>query len=194
MPVTTECTGSGRKARIGALLSEDLAMDPIAEHALWFVLGLLAGWISAWLVSIARRPGPSPAAHPELHAPPPLGEPETSEPEPVHVPSSVLLIDVAAARSAGFDIRHADDLSILEGIGPRIESLLRANGIASFVQLAASNEQELLDVLESGGPSFRFANPSRWAEQAALAAANEWAGLRQLQRELRGDLPLPPAH
>jgi uncharacterized protein (DUF885 family) len=37
------------------------------------------------------------------------------------------MIDVGAARAAGFNMKHADDLTIIEGIGPKSDELLRAN-------------------------------------------------------------------
>jgi hypothetical protein len=43
---------------------------------------------------------------------------------------------------------------------------------------------ELLDILDRGGPSFRLADPSTWAEQASLALHNRWGDLKRLQRDL----------
>lgn len=87
-------------------------------------------------------------------------------------PSSSRMVDVGAARAAGFNLKHADDLTIIVGIGPRTEELFRANGIESFVQVAQLRVDELLDVLERGGPNFRLSNPSSWAQQALFAAEN----------------------
>jgi predicted flap endonuclease-1-like 5' DNA nuclease len=165
-------------------------MNPISERVLWFVLGLLAGWLSVWLASALRRRNIPPPPRPELHMPPPTAPIPASEPDAQldypHTPSTARLIDVSAARAAGFNMKHADDLTIIEGIGPKIEDLLRANGVDGFVQLARLNEQELLDMLERGGPSFRFANPATWDRQAALVVENRWIELKQLQRDLIG--------
>lgn len=165
-------------------------MGPISEHALWFVLGLLAGWFSVWLaVTLRRSRIPSPP-RPELHAPTPQPAAAPAAEEPAqdypHAPGVARLIDVSAARAAGFNMKHAEDLTIIEGIGPKIEDLLRANGIAGFLQLAQLNEHELLDLLDRGGPNFRYANPSSWARQAALVVENRWSELKQLQREISG--------
>lgn len=163
-------------------------MDPISERVPWFVLGVLAGWLSVWLKSALRRSrAPSPP-RPELHSPPPepVAEPLETPPEYPHAPGIARLIDVSAARAAGFNMKHAEDLTILEGIGPKIEDLLRANGIEGFVQLAQLHADDLADILERGGPSFRYADPSNWARQAALATENRWTELKQLQRELSG--------
>ena len=163
-------------------------MDPIGARVLWFVLGLLAGWGSIGLVAALRRRRAPQPSRPELHA-----SPQPAPAAPVeehwvddypHAPGVARLIDVSAARAAGFNMKHAEDLTIIEGIGPKIEDLLRANGVAGLMQLAQLNEQELLDLLDRGGPNFRYANPASWAQQAALAVQNRWGELKQLQREL----------
>lgn len=163
-------------------------MDPISERALWFALGVLAGWFSVWLRSALRSSNTPPPPRPELHAPAPEPEPLADDlpPDYPHTPGVARLIDVGAARAAGFNLKHAEDLTIIEGIGPKIEDLLRANGVAGFAQLAQLHADNLADMLERGGPSFRYANPAHWARQAALAVENRWSELKQLQRELSG--------
>jgi Helix-hairpin-helix domain len=79
-----------------------------------------------------------------------------------------------------------DDLTEIEGIGPKIAGLLAASGIGSFSRLAKSRIEDLQRILEAGGAHFRLADPATWPEQAKLAAASDWAGLRDLQGQLRG--------
>jgi predicted flap endonuclease-1-like 5' DNA nuclease len=168
-------------------------MDPISERLLWFVLGFLSGGltIGGIVARRLRRPAPDDAAaafaapaaagdSPHAHAPDREALPETEYP---HMPGPARLIDVGAARAAGFNLKHAEDLTIVEGIGPKIEDLLRANGIHGFAQLASLDEGELLRILDRGGASFRFANPEHWAREAALAAENRWKELKRLQDE-----------
>ncbi len=86
----------------------------------------------------------------------------------------------------------ADDLEIIEGIGPRIAELLRASGITTFAQLAATPQSELQAILDKGGPAFNRADPETWPEQAALAAKGDTEGLAKLQAELVGGRRLKP--
>lgn len=167
-------------------------MDPISERLLWFVLGFLSGGlIIGGLVARRRRdrgPGLAPPVEPASTAttqpsPVPVPEPVPEFDYP-HVPGPARLIDVGAARAAGFNLKHAEDLTIIEGIGPKIEELLRAHGIEGFDQLARLGEQDLLDILDRGGPSFRFTHPGHWPPQAALAADNRWKDLKRLQEEM----------
>jgi predicted flap endonuclease-1-like 5' DNA nuclease len=93
-------------------------------------------------------------------------------------------IDIEAARRAGVVVKGADDLEIIEGIGPKIAALMRGAGIHTFAQLARTATARLQEILDAAGPTFRVANPGTWAEQAALCAANRWAEFKVLTDEL----------
>ena len=173
-------------------------MDPIGENGLWFLLGLVLGAVASWLVfGWKRRPAATVASRAEplgavLERPNALAS-EMQPPEHQEAIASSRVIDVGAARAAGFNLKHADDLSILEGIGPKIEELLRANGIDSFVKVACANVDDLFDVLERGGPNFHLANPESWPQQATLATQNRWKELKQMQNELNGGSATAPS-
>jgi predicted flap endonuclease-1-like 5' DNA nuclease len=80
-----------------------------------------------------------------------------------------------------------DDLKRIEGIGPKIASVLQEAGITTFARLADAQVSDLEQVLEAADPRLlRLAKPAAWPEQAALAAAGEWDALEALQRELKG--------
>jgi predicted flap endonuclease-1-like 5' DNA nuclease len=95
-----------------------------------------------------------------------------------------VVIDVAAAKAAGFDLKGPDDLEVVEGIGPKIAPLLRQHGIGTFLQLASASPAEISAILQKGGPDFRVANPGTWPEQAGYCVRNDWAGLKKLQDRL----------
>lgn len=79
-----------------------------------------------------------------------------------------------------------DDLTKVEGIGPKIASLLKAAGINTFAELAKTDVSKVQSVLDAAGPRFKIAKPGTWPEQAALAAAGNWDGLKKLQDTLDG--------
>jgi predicted flap endonuclease-1-like 5' DNA nuclease len=91
------------------------------------------------------------------------------------------VIDLAAAKAAGFAVKGADDLEIIEGIGPKIAELLLTNGVKTFAQLAAMTAAQIKPMLDAAGPNFRLANPETWPDQADLAARNRWAALKAMQ-------------
>ena len=77
-----------------------------------------------------------------------------------------------------------EDLKKIEGIGPKIASVLQAAGILTYIQLAAAEPEHLAQILKEA--NIRLANPATWPEQACLAAAGDWDGLAALQDELKG--------
>jgi len=80
----------------------------------------------------------------------------------------------------------ADDLKKVEGIGPKIASLLNAAGIITFADLAKAPIKKLRKVLEEAGSRFRMHDPKTWAAQAKLAAKGDWDKLKTWQGELKG--------
>ncbi|MHB0966417.1 MAG: helix-hairpin-helix domain-containing protein [Bellilinea sp.] len=76
-----------------------------------------------------------------------------------------------------------DDLTVIEGIGPRIAGVLKAAGIHRLEQLAKATPDELKRMLTAAGN--RIANPATWPEQAKLAAAGKFDDLRALQAKLK---------
>lgn len=99
---------------------------------------------------------------------------------------AAIMIDLEAAKAAGFTVKNVSDLTVVEGIGPKINELFHNNGIKNFAQLASTSEPQMRAILESGGSRFRIANSSTWAKQAALAAENKWPELKKLQNALSG--------
>ena len=166
----------------------------------WFLLGALLGWL---LHHLLRGMLNTPSVQ-HAHIPPPatkvaetvVSAPVVSPaPAPVAAPKpaapaspAVALIDLAAAKAAGFALKNANDLTVVEGIGPKINALFNNAGIKTFAQLAAATVPQMRKILDDGGPRFRIANPSTWAQQSALAAANKWTELKKLQDALSGGL------
>lgn len=93
--------------------------------------------------------------------------------------------------STGGEIAYAnifteDNLQIVEGIGPKLESVLKAAGIGTWGALAASNEVALRKVLTDHSPKYRIHNPETWPRQASLANEGKWEELVQIQKFLDG--------
>jgi predicted flap endonuclease-1-like 5' DNA nuclease len=87
---------------------------------------------------------------------------------------------VAATKSSN------DDLTKIEGIGPKIASLLVEKGIKSFGDLSKAKEANLKAILSDAGSKFQMHDPSTWAQQATLAAKGNWDELKTLQDKLNG--------
>lgn len=87
--------------------------------------------------------------------------------------------------------KQRDDLTILEGIGPKVEQLLNQKGIKTFKQLAGANPEEIMSWTVSMGWDYMY--PQTWIPQAKLAADGDWDGLNKMMVYLfRGRYPGEP--
>ena len=111
----------------------------------------------------APQPEPEPQAEAE-----PEPQPEV-EPEPESQPEAP---------------SEPDALQKLEGICPKVASLLNENGITTFAQLADTPVDKLQEILDAN--KLQMIHPGSWPEQAKLAAAGDWDALQKLQDELKG--------
>lgn len=94
------------------------------------------------------------------------------------------MVPKTTARTVEPPTTSGDDLKIIEGIGPKISSVLQLAGINTFEQLARCQVAQLEQILKDAG--IRLANPATWPEQARLAASGDWSGLAELKNQLKG--------
>ncbi|NPA68890.1 MAG: hypothetical protein GXO50_09815 [Chlorobi bacterium] len=80
-----------------------------------------------------------------------------------------------------------DDLTKIEGIGPKIASILSEAGYKTFKKLSEAVPETIKRILlDKGGKRYSMHDPGTWPEQAKLAADGEWSKLEKLQDELKG--------
>ena len=79
-----------------------------------------------------------------------------------------------------------DDLKLVEGIGPKIEGLLKEGGINTWADLADAPTDKVQAILDEAGPRYRMHDPATWSKQARLAADGKWEELEALQERLDG--------
>jgi LPXTG-motif cell wall-anchored protein len=77
-----------------------------------------------------------------------------------------------------------DDLTKIEGIGPKVARVLNEAGITTFEGLAQADVAAVQKTLNAAG--LQMMNPEGWIEQANLAAKGDWSELERLQSELKG--------
>ncbi len=177
----------------------------IAWIMLVFVLAV--GGALLWLtltreseLSEATAPEESEASPPSEEAAPAVVEAEASaeaetpeaQPAPVAVLASTTKTTKATtkkrpgrpAKKKKPQPKTGDDFTRIEGVGPKINTVLKEAGITSYAQLAESNVEALYTVVREA--KIRAATPDTWPEQAALAAAGQWTELESLQDNLKG--------
>jgi len=81
----------------------------------------------------------------------------------------------------------AENLTKIEGIGPKIAGILNDAGIDSFKKLSKKTAEEISAILvEAGGNAYNRFETTTWPEQAKLASEDKWDDLKKWQEELKG--------
>jgi predicted flap endonuclease-1-like 5' DNA nuclease len=98
---------------------------------------------------------------------------EVTEEAVAEVETAVPAVE-AAEQAAG------DDLSILDGVGPKYADALKASGITTFAQLSAMTPEAIEETLNKANvPLIAGHNATTWPRQAKLASGQEWSALRR---------------
>lgn len=77
-----------------------------------------------------------------------------------------------------------DDLTLVEGIGPKINSIMHAAGVHTFADMAALDADKLKEIITTAG--LRLADTTTWPMQAKLAAEGKLEELKAFQDSLKG--------
>ncbi len=139
-----------------------------------FWVMLLLGVALAVVVRLLRERLAMPSAPAAQPPAPPPPTPAAPRPAAAVQPPAVPVEDSPAA----------DDLTKIEGIGPKISGWLNEAGITTYAQVAELTPDQLAEILRSAG--HRLAATATWPEQAAFAAAGQWEELAQFQDSLHG--------
>ena len=86
---------------------------------------------------------------------------------------------------------ESDDLTKIEGIGPKVAKTLSAAGISTFEALANATVEDIQKILSDAG--LKMMDATSWPAQAKLAAEGDWDSLKKMQDELSGGRKASPA-
>lgn len=89
-----------------------------------------------------------------------------------------------AARVLGVRVRM-DDLTMVEGIGPKIGRLCREGGVGTWREMSRTSVDRLREILDAAGPNYRMHDPATWPRQAELLADGRWEDFKAFAAELR---------
>ena len=160
------------------------------------VLFVLIEWFLLWWLRRRSEAAPTVMPQPKVETPAPVAH-KVEAPAPVmESMSPAPAVDAAlfaGTSGTGKTQQTADkaaplvpdDLKIIEGIGPKIASILAAAGITTFAQLGATDVSRLREIIAQAGLT-ALADPATWPQQAALAAAGKLDELEVLQGQLKG--------
>jgi large subunit ribosomal protein L27 len=122
----------------------------------------------------------------EAAAPAPAVEVEVEATAPVAEVEATPVVEAAAPKAAAKKGPKADDLKIVEGVGPKIEQLLKEGGINTWAELAEAPVDRLKEILDAAGSRYQIHDPSTWPAQAKFAAEGKFDELKEYQDMLTG--------
>ena len=79
-----------------------------------------------------------------------------------------------------------NELTVIEGIGPKIQELFHNSGIHTWKALSETTVNRCQEILDTAGTSFKVHNPGTWVEQAKFAYEGRWKELKDWQDKLDG--------
>lgn len=79
-----------------------------------------------------------------------------------------------------------NDLTVVEGIGPKIQGLFHDHDVKTWKALSECSLDKCQAVLDSGGERYKIHKPGTWPKQAQLAYEGKWKELLKWQDELDG--------
>ncbi len=107
--------------------------------------------------------------------------PAKAEPEVVAEPEAKAETVVAKTTKA-----EADDLTKVEGIGPKAAEALVAAGITTFADLSKGEAEKIKEILTEASSRMAHLDPTSWPKQAKMAADGKWDELKEWQDNTKG--------
>lgn len=106
--------------------------------------------------------------------------------EIVAISASGAKVEAASKKAEPKATNKPDNLTKIEGIGPKASEALVNAGVDTFVKLATKKSEEIKEILVAASSTLAHLDPTTWAKQAELAAAGKWDELKKWQDELNG--------
>ena len=116
--------------------------------------------------AVAEAPAPK-AEKPKTEAPKEQTKPAAEAKE--EAPKAEKKVEAEKAEAPKAQAKNddeKDDLKKLDGVGPKLEEVFNAAGIATFENFAATKVEKLNEILEEAGSRYASKDPAPWVEQA----------------------------
>lgn len=98
----------------------------------------------------------------------------------------LIAFDAAGAKAVFGKKVKENDLTVVEGIGPKIQGLFHDHDVKTWKALSECSVEKCQEVLISGGDRFKMHKPTTWPKQALLAYEGKWQELLDWQDQLDG--------
>lgn len=80
----------------------------------------------------------------------------------------------------------AQDLTKIEGIGPKAAEALIKAGVGTYAALADATPEQIREILTEASSRLAHLDPTSWPKQAVMAASGEWDALKEWQDNAKG--------
>ena len=143
--------------------------------------------LQAALTAAKAAPSASPSVEVVAPAAPEVLEtPAVAESVDAPMPVAETVVEVSTAAEPELTAEQSDDdLTRLTGIGPKLAEAMKAAGICTYAQLTTMSVEDVSQALAGSNIRYNKASAESWAEQATLAAAGDWKGLKAHQAALK---------
>lgn len=91
----------------------------------------------------------------------------------------------AAETSSDEKSEKGDDLTKIEGIGPKAAEAIVNSGIVSFADLAKAKSDKIKEILTEASSRMAHLDPTSWPKQAKMAADGKWDELKEWQDKVK---------
>ncbi|WP_222983166.1 30S ribosomal protein S2 [Flagellimonas meishanensis] len=81
---------------------------------------------------------------------------------------------------------QADDLTKVEGIGPKAAEALSNSGISTYAELSKADAEKIKEILTEASSRMAHLDPTTWPKQAKMAADGKWDELKEWQDNAKG--------
>ena len=82
--------------------------------------------------------------------------------------------------------KAGDDLTKIEGIGPKAAEALGKAGLGTYEALAGEDADRIKEILTEASSRMAHLDPTSWPKQAQMAADGEWDALKEWQDNAKG--------
>ncbi|MDF0716811.1 30S ribosomal protein S2 [Muricauda sp. 334s03] len=79
-----------------------------------------------------------------------------------------------------------EDLTKIEGVGPKAAEALVANGVKTYAELAEADAEKIKEILTEASSTLAHLDPTSWPKQAKMAADGKWDELKEWQDNVKG--------
>ncbi len=82
----------------------------------------------------------------------------------------------------------ADDLTKIEGVGPKAAEALVNAGISTFAKVADADADKMKEILTEASSRMAHLDPTSWPKQAKMAVDGKWDELKEWQDNVKGGI------